>query len=274
MWTDGRITSPRNARIRYVQKLVRRRFRQKEGLFVAEGPRMVEEALASGADLESVVVAPDLFDRDAWPGLLAALPAAVTVTGVAAAVFRQVAVTESPQGILAVVRMRRWTWEECCLPPPAIPGAAALVILVDGVQDPGNLGTIIRAGEALGASGVVLGQGTVDRHNPKAVRATMGAIFRFPVTEDVDLAAVIPGLRGRGFQVVVADPRGKRRVDGVDWLRPSALLLGNEGAGVNPALAELADMSASVPMPGRAESLNAGMATAIMLYEALRQRLG
>lgn len=268
-----RISSPRNARIKYVQKLARRRFRQKEGLFVAEGPRMVGEALASGAELESVLIAPDLFDGDVWKGFLAVLPAAVAVTSVTATVFRQAAATESPQGILAVVRMRRWTWEECCLPPSAVPGAPVLAILVDGLQDPGNLGTIIRAGEALGASGVILGQGTVDRHNPKAVRATMGAVFRFPVAEEVDLAAVIPELRARGCQVVATDPRADRRVDAVDWRRPSALILGSEGAGVNPGLAALADLSVSVPMPGRAESLNAGMATGIMLYEALRQRL-
>ncbi len=264
-----RITSARNDKVRYARKLARRRFRQREGRFLIEGPRLVAEALASGATFHSVFVCPELLPPDRGD-LVAGLPDGVPVYELAAAAFRELALTESPQGIAAVVEMRRWAWEECCRPPAA--GGAELVVLVDGLQDPGNLGTILRTAEALGASGVLVGLGSVDPWNPKAVRASMGAVFRFPFAVEVDLPARVGDLRQRGLQVLVAAARASRPAYAADWRRPTAVVLGNEGAGVSPALVALADGSVCVPMPGRAESLNAGMAAGILLYEALRQR--
>ncbi len=263
-----KITSPRNEKVKYVQKLGRRRFRQREGRFVIEGPRLIGEAITSGLPLTSVFVAPELFDGDAWRGLMATLPAGVPTYEVAAGVFRQLAATDAPQGILAVAEMRSWTWEDCCRPVAGPP----LVVLVDGLQDPGNVGTIIRAAEALRASGVILGGGSADPYNPKAVRATMGAIFRLPVAHDADLPAIVTLLRARGIKVLVAAPRAETAIYDVDWRVPAAVVFGNEGVGVSPEVASLADGVASIPMPGRAESLNAGMAAGIVLYEALRQR--
>lgn len=263
-----KITSARNDRVRYAAKLARRRYRQREGRFLVEGPRLVGEALTSGTVLHSVFLCPEMFPED-YGGLLSALPAGVPVLELPPAVFRQVALTDSPQGIVAVADMRRWTWEDCCRPAA---GGAELVVAVDGLQDPGNLGTIIRAAEALGAGGVLLGTGTADPWNPKAVRATMGAIFRFPVAVEVDLPARLAALRGRGMRVRVAAARASRPAYEVDWRGPAAFVLGNEGAGVSPEVAALADETVSIPMPGRAESLNAGMAAGILLYEALRQR--
>lgn len=265
-----KITSARNEKVKYVQKLGRRRFRQREGRFVIEGPRLLGEAITSGAALASVFVAPELFNGDAWRGLMASLPEDVPVYEVPAAVFRQIASTDAPQGILAVAEMRRWDWEDCLGARDGPP----LVVLVDGLQDPGNVGTIIRAAEALRASGVVLGAGSADPYNPKAVRATMGAVFRLPVAAEADLTAVIPQLKSRGIGVWVAAPRAERAIYDVDWRVPAAVVFGNEGAGVSPEVAGLADGFAAIPMPGRAESLNAGMAAGIVLYEALRQRSG
>lgn len=264
-----RIVSPRNDRVRYARKLARRRFRQREGRFLIEGPRLVAEAIASGAAFHSVYVCPELYPG-AVEDLLVGLPAHVPVYELAEGAFRAVALTDAPQGVAAVVAMRTWTWEECCRPPAV--GGAELVILVDGLQDPGNLGTILRTGEALGASGVLVGAGSVDPWNPKAVRASMGAIFRFPCAVEVDLAARVGDLRRRGIQVLVAAARAATPAYAADWRRPTAVVLGNEGAGVSLPVTAQADGSVCVPMPGRAESLNAGMAAGILLYEALRQR--
>lgn len=263
-----KITSPRNEKVKYVQKLARRRFRQREGRFVVEGPRLIGEALASGATLSGVFLAPDLFDQDAWRGLLALIPDGVPIYEVPGNVFRQLASTEAPQGILAVAEMRSWSWEECCRPVLGGP----LLVLVDGLQDPGNLGTIIRAAEALQASGAILGTGTADLYNAKAIRATMGAIFRLPTMQEADLTAVIPRLRRDGVRVIVAAAGAGTPIYNVDWRGPAAVVLGNEGSGVRPEVVAQADGSASIPMPGRAESLNAGMAAGIVLYEVLRQR--
>lgn len=261
-----RITSSRNDKVRYVEKLARRRYRYQEGRFVAEGPRLVGEALASGARLHSLYLAPELFDANGWKGLLSLLPDGLPVYELTPALFRQVASTEAPQGILAVVEMRSWTWRDCCA------GASPLAVIVDGLQDPGNLGAILRAAEALGGSGVVLGEGTADPYNAKTVRATMGAVYRLPVAHSQELAEVIPQMKARGMQVLVASARAGRPVYEVDWCLPTAVVLGNEGAGVSPALAALADAAIRIPMPGRAESLNVGMAAGILLYEAMRQR--
>ncbi len=262
-----RITSARNDKVKYVEKLARRRYRYQEGRFVAEGPRLVGEALASGARLHSLYIAPELFDADGWKGMLAALPDGVPVYELPAALFRQVASTEGPQGILAVVEMRSWTWLDCCA------GTAPLAVVVDGLQDPGNLGAILRATEALGGSGVILGEGTADPYNPKTVRASMGAVYRLPMAHGQDLAALIPEMKARGMQVLVASARADRPLYAVDWRSPTAIVLGNEGAGVGPEVAALADAAVCIPMPGRAESLNVGMAAGILLYEALRQRM-
>lgn len=264
-----KIISPRNDRVRYAAKLARRRFRQREGRFLVEGPRLVGEALTSGAGFHSLFICRELLSDD-WNGLLAALPGDVPLHEVPAAVFRELAVTEAPQGILAVVEIRRWDWRDCCRPAPA--GGVPLIVLIDALQDPGNLGTIIRAAEALGAGGVILSPETADPWNPKAVRATMGAIFRLPVAVEEPLPDLIPHLRADGVQVLAADPRADRPAYAADWRRPTAVVLGNEGAGVSPEVTSLADGFVSVPMPGRAESLNAGMAAGILLYEAVRQR--
>lgn len=265
-----KILSAKNDRIRLVQKLSRRRIRYREGLFVIEGPRLLGEAVASHARMQSVFWSPELFSEETWAGLLPALPSDIPLYEVPAGVFRQMAATESPQGILAVVGMPAWNWEDCLAPRPEAP--LPLAVLVDGLQDPGNLGTILRAAEALGATGVLLGEGSADIFNPKAVRATMGAIFRFPVAWGLDLPALVPALKERGLRVLVSGARASEPVYREDWRRPVAVVLGNEGAGVSPALLALADGHVRVPMPGRAESLNAAMAAGIVLYEALRQR--
>lgn len=233
---------------------------------MAEGPRLVGEALASGSRLHSLFIAEELFDRNAWKGLLAMLPDGVPMYEVPAPLFRQMATTEGPQGILAVVHMRSWVWEDCCR------GALPLTVAVDGLQDPGNLGTILRATEALGGSGAILGAGTADPYNSKTVRATMGAIYRLPLACDQNLTAVIPLMKAAGLQILIASARAERHLYQVDWRRPTAVVLGNEGTGVSEAVAALGDAAVSIPMPGRAESLNVGMAAGILLYEALRQR--
>lgn len=291
-----RITSPRNDRIKFVQKLSRRRYRQRERLFVAEGLRLMHEALESGAAIHSVYYA----GQDAGPApsgahnlndILGRLPQGVPVYEVPPSLMRQVANTDTPQGVLAVIHMPVRSLEECLAPvrcpslakgyplvgtPVSADSSAEfppLVVLVDGLQDPGNLGTIIRAAEALMAGGVVLGEGTVDAYNPKAVRATMGAIFRFPVCEHPHLPSLVARLREEGFHIVAAVARGGMPVFRVPLAKTSAIIFGNEGAGIRDELLAMADSLATIPMPGGTESLNAGMAASIILYEALRQRL-
>ncbi len=273
-----KINSPRNEKVKFVQKLARRRYRLKERLYVAEGMRLIGEALLSGVDLHSVYVSSELLEQEAGNGVLAQVLSGRVVYEVPGSVFRKMSNTDSPQGILALVRMPDWTWEDCCrrvrsgvkgkgggLPP--------LTVMVDGLQDPGNLGTIIRAAEALSAGGVILGDGSADPFNPKTVRATMGSIFRLPVCYNQSLPDLIPVIRERGFQVVAAVARGGKPIYEVDWSPPSVLVLGNEGSGISGEVLAITDAHATIPIYGETESLNVGMASSIILYEALRQRL-
>lgn len=235
-----------------------------------EGVRLVEEALAAGLEFQGALVSPDLARTARGQALVAELAShAIAVDEVGARTFGQLAGTETPQGILAVVAPRVWTPEDVS----AAPGGAVLV--VDGVQDPGNLGTLIRTAHALGAAATVMLRGTADPMNPKALRAAMGATFRHPVLP-LDDAPFIKWARARGLTLWAA------AVDGVPLARAldathrgkelTAVIVGNEGAGIRPQLNAVAAQRVAIPLASGAESLNVAVAAGILLYEVLRGR--
>lgn len=248
---------------RLLRLLRQRKHREAEGLFLAEGIRAVEDLLSSGLPIAFAAAATSLGDTQRGRTLVhALLDCDVTVREVGEAAFREFADTESPQGILAVAEV----------PPSGLdridPDRDPSVLLVlDAVQDPGNLGTLARTAEALGAAALVALPGTVDPWNPKSVRAAMGATFRLPVIETAwdELA---PWLRERGYTVLAADTGG----DAVPSPVParSALVLGNEGAGIGAESLRHAGRTVGIPLRGRAESLNVAAAGAILLHELLR----
>jgi len=223
------ITSPSNPKIQYVRALARRRTRQRERRFIAEGVRLLEEALRAGT-----------------------VPALVFFTG-------SMSDTQTPQGILAVLPFPQ-------IAPPPDP---SLLLIVDGMRDPGNLGTLLRTAEAAGVQEVFLAPGTVDLYNPKVVRGAMGAHFRLPIRAQ-DWAEIADA--ASGMQVLLADVRGEQVYDSVDWRVPSALIVGGEAEGASVRARELAVTRVSIPMRGGTESLNAAVAAAIILFEAARQR--
>lgn len=262
----GEIRSPNNPLIRQGRLLrEKRREREQSGLALLEGVRLAEDALRTGLPLVHFFYSADLLERERGARLLDRLQAAgVPGYRVPPALLQAVADTEAPQGIVAVFRAPRADLAD--LP-------AGLLVVCDGLQDPGNLGTLARAGEALGAAGLVAGAGTADPFSPKCVRAAMGSLFRLPVAVAPDTAAALHFLAGRGFRVVVADAGGDRLPWQVDWSGPVALVIGNEGAGPSPGARAAAATLVRIPMPGAAESLNAAVAGSLLLYEALRQRL-
>jgi RNA methyltransferase, TrmH family len=247
---------------RLVRALHRRRGRDAEGLFLAEGVRLVEDLLASPLEVRLAVASSSLGDTSRGRALHAALAArGVSCREVDDRALVELADTETPQGVLAVAAIPRPSLDAIDL---AAPPSAVLVL--DAVQDPGNLGTLARTAEALGAAGLVALPGTVDPWNAKSVRAAMGATFRLPVVQAAwdDLE---PWLRARGVAVLAADAAGEP-------LGPppsrAALVLGNEGAGISPETAARADRTIAIPLRGRAESLNVAAAGAILLHELLR----
>lgn len=257
------ITSVHNPRVKEWAGLLERKGRQKQGKFLLEGVRLVEEALKSHAPVETVLYSADR----GIPAELAryAHDDAREWLAVSEAVLAKCCDADTPQGVVAVVRKS---------PVGALEAAAApnaLVVAVDGVQDPGNLGTIIRSADAAGATAVVLGRGTVDLYNPKTLRATMGSLFHLPVIE-ADLPSVLQKLPADRLQVIGTSLQAKESCYETDFTRPTWLIFGNEGAGVSPQVAAFVRRSVRIPMPGRAESLNVAMAATVLLFEAARQR--
>jgi TrmH family RNA methyltransferase len=202
-----------------------------------------------------------------WAKTLA-LPPEVDVLVMPSEFLSATLATETPQPAAALIEPPDWTWAHVLRSQK---DGSALVVVLAGIQDPGNLGTIIRSAEAFGADGVVCLPGTVNTWNPKAVRASAGSVFRVPVLNVGDGEA-LEQLREAGVRVLGTTVQGAQPADLVDLAAPVALLIGNEGNGVPADLAVKADGAITIPCPGPVESLNAAVATSVLLYEAARQR--
>jgi len=251
------LVSEKNPLLRDVRRAAGRGALTDEGFALAEGPHLLEEAVRSGLEIGGVIVA------EAAGGPLAdlgvRLPASARVLYVSDAVFGGLSSTETPQGILTLVRLRGWTLEQ-------VVANNSLLVVLDGVQDPGNAGAIVRAAEAFGASGAIFLKGSVSSHNSKCLRGSAGSIFRVPLVAGVDVDEFL----ALGLRLYAADPRGSRTVAEADLKAPCALVVGSEGRGVSAAVAAAAT-GVRIPTAG-VESLNAAVAAGILLYEARRQR--
>ena len=246
--------------MRLVRTLLEKRSaRRKSGQFVVEGPHLVEEAAAAG-QVDFVVYA----KQSALVPKLEKV--GVTCYKVSNKEFSPLSEVENPQGILAVARLNPGSLSEI------EEKDRALIVVAIEVQDPGNLGTIIRSADAVGATGVIVSRGSVDPYNSKVVRATMGSIFHLPIIESDDIEVTLGSLRQNKIAIVAADVKGRQDYFQADFSRPVAILVGNEAAGLGDEIVEHSDQVVKIPMPGKAESLNVGVATSLLLYEALRQR--
>jgi len=244
--------------------LRRRVERERRGLFLAEGVRLLEAAIAAGLDIELAVASQAFGSTDREAAALAAIAERAVPQIVPAHVLARVAATDAPQGIVAALRT-----PEASLATLALADRATVLVL-DAVQDPGNFGSLVRTADALGAAAVIALEGTVDPWNPKAVRAAAGSSFHLPVV-GADGAAALDWLRAERFTVLAADVRGEP-LERAPSARRIALVVGNEGAGIRPAVADAADARIAVPILGSAESLNVGVAAGILLYLLTRER--
>jgi TrmH family RNA methyltransferase len=236
------LISDKNPLLKEVRRLAAGGVPNEDGLVLAEGPRLLDEALRSGVDIQAVILAESAGEI---PGL-----GRTRVVRVMDALFNRVASTESPQGVLALVRMPKLE------PLKGTP----LIVVLDGVQDPGNAGAILRTAEAFGATGAVFLRGTVSPSNPKCLRASAGSAFRLPIVSEIPASLTL----------YAADPRATLSVADAGLAAPCAIVIGAEGSGVRP---ELAARATGLRIPTtNVESLNAAVAAGILLYEARRQR--
>lgn len=252
---------PKSQVVQLCERLGRqRRAREETGLALLEGVRLVEEALHSGVAIEQVLWSEELTARERGAALLGQLESAgVKRTLVTPAALARAADTETPQGVVALFRPRPWRFEEL---------GPGIILLLENLQDPGNLGTIMRSMEALGGAGLILAGG-VDPYNPKVARSAMGALFRLPLIRST-LAEALTALPRR--PVWVADLEGARAPWQADLSADAILIIGNEGNGPTPEAVAAAHGVVTIPMVGPTESLNAGVAASLLLYEAMRQR--
>ena len=255
------VQSRQNARVKELRAAFTRNIRTPGGLLAIEGEHLIREAISSGLRLATI------FVQTGSEALLNPLPIPedVEILAVPPDVFASAVHTESPQGIAALVQPRDFTLEQ------VLAGEPPLLLIVAGLQDPGNLGTLIRSAEAFGATGYVILPGTVSVDNQKTLRASSGSIFRLSgitVCED----HLFHALSQRKIRTIAAvPPKGQPSVR-QDFTQACALILGNEGSGIPPEILRRADTQVNIPTPGPVESLNAAIAGSILFYEAARQR--
>lgn len=263
------ISSTSNGQVKQVIALqAKAKARREQGLFVVEGLRLTGEVPAER--LEKLYVTEEFLDehgaavkRLREDGTELAVPHEI----VTEQVLRAMSDTQTPQGILGVVRQQEYSIEEMCRGKEA-----PLLLILENIQDPGNLGTMMRTAEAAGVDGVIMSRDTVDIYNPKVVRSTMGAIFRLPFAYVDSLDQVMDRCKELGITTYAAHLGGKNNYDKENYHGGSAFLIGNEGNGLTDHLADQADVFVKIPMAGKAESLNAAVAAAVLVYEAARQR--
>lgn len=256
------LTSPRNPLLKEVRRAISRGSLTDEGLCVAEGFHILEEALRSGCEVAAVFAAESV--RPAVEARVKGLKQA-RVVGLQDELFQTLAATEASQGVIALVRPPAWKLEQLF-------GEQALVIVLDGVQDPGNAGTILRSAEAFGATGVALLKGSVNPYNPKCVRASAGSVFRVPLVASVEEPLLLAAVDQREVEMVALVPVALVDIAEWDFKRPTALVVGSEGRGIRVTL-RVESMGVRIPTVA-VESLNAATAAGIALYEARRQRMG
>lgn len=253
------LTSPRNPLLKEVRRAASKGTLTESGFCLAESLHLLEEALRSGCEVRAVIAAESarVLSEPRAP------VAQHEIIEVPDALFRELSTTEASQGVMALVRPPSWTLDSLFRRAPA------LVVVLDGIQDPGNAGAILRAAEAFEASGAMLLKGTANPYNPKALRAAAGSTFRLPLMAGLEPEAAVAALEARGIQVFAAMPGRGRTPAECDLGKACALVVGSEARGVGAAFGK----ATAVRIPiSRVESLNVSVAAAILLYESQRQR--
>lgn len=253
------IESKSNSLFKDLKKLKdKKKYREEKKQYIIEGFRFVKEAIKANAYLESIIITENFYNKEKI------FIDSINEQGLKIIIMSKILLdelcdTENPQGIIAVVQINDKILKE-----------GNTVILVDKVQDPGNMGTIIRTAHAVGARGIITTKGTVDIYNDKVLRSSMGSIFYVPVIEDYDLE-IVKNLKNQGYKLLVSSLQGKNNFFEEKLTGNIIIAVGNEGNGVSDEVYEISDIKVKIPMPGNSESLNVAIATSVMMYEKLRQ---
>ncbi|HYF83071.1 MAG TPA: RNA methyltransferase [Clostridia bacterium] len=262
------IQSNTNKTIKYIKALQLKKYRDEYGKFIIEGEKLLKEALDYKASISMVLFSESFAESERYGELEAALKSSnIPLYYSDERVFKEVGETETPQGVIAIVDKMEFNLDSI------LKKDELCIVLLDEVRDPGNAGTIIRTADACGIDAVLLSNGSVDLYNGKTIRATMGSLFHIPVIQNLDTTEAILKLKDSSVMTIGADPHSSESCIDLPRYKRSAIIIGNESQGIGREIIELLDKNIKIPMPGRAESLNAGIAASILMYEfSIRKR--
>lgn len=258
------ITSKDNENIKYIKKLKEKKYRDQNGEYIIEGIRLIEEAINENAQIKTIVICDECIENNSINQSLLYEIAKYNCIYVDKKVFLSLTDVVNPQGLLAVVAKSN--------PDKKIDYSEDIIVVLDCVQDPGNLGTILRTIDSIGLKQVILSKGCGDIYNPKVVRSTMGAIFRVNVIEADNILENISDFKKHKYEILATSLEDSKSIYEIDYNK-KVIVIGNEGNGVSKEVLEKADQKIKIPMLGKTESLNASVATGIVLYEYVRQKL-
>ena len=255
------IESSQNNIIKNIAALSQRKEREKQGLFLAEGLRFVNE-IPPHWEIYMYVLSESFAEKNNNVNLRKDVKTVI----VNDKLFNSISDTQTPQGIIAICYQKTYNISEL------LKGENPFLLLTEQVQDPGNLGTIIRTADAAGVNGIILSKGTVDLYNPKVLRATMGSIFHVPIIQNADIFDTLSILKENKILTLSAHLKGDKTPYSLNLKQPTAIIIGNEGNGISDEVSQKTSYLVKLPMLGKAESLNASIAAGILLYEVVRQR--
>ena len=258
------ITSKDNEIIKSIRKLREKKYRDLENCYIIEGIKLISEAIEAGARIRKIVVCEECINEDEIAKEVLYEIAKYDMVSVTKKIFETLSEVKTPQGIIAVVEKQSTTSQ--------IDYSQDIIVALDGLQDPGNLGTILRTADSANLKQIILSKNSVDVYNSKVVRSTMGAIFRINIIEVENLPETLKEIRKNKFKVMVTALDGKKSIYEADYSK-KVIVIGNEANGVSEEVKKLADEKVIIPMLGKAESLNASVAASIIIYEYVRRKL-
>ncbi len=258
------ITSKDNETIKRIKKLKDKKYRDQENCYIIEGVKLIKEAIQENAKIKLIVVCDDCKQENIIEEDIKYEIAKYECIYVTEKIFLGLTNVVNPQGMLAIVekenKNNKINYDE------------DLFLILDDIQDPGNMGTILRTADSLNMKQIIISKGSSDIYNPKVVRSTMGAIFRVNIIESEDLVKTIKEMKKHKIKIATTSLQTEKKIYDIKYNK-TAIVIGNEANGVSQEILELADEKIKIPMPGQTESLNASVATAIILYEAMRDKL-
>lgn len=258
------ITSKDNENIKYLRKLKEKKYRDQENCYIIEGIKLIKEAIQENAKIKLIIVCDDCTQESFIDSELKYEIAKYDCIYVTEKIFTKLTDVVNPQGILAVIEKEKNNEK--------IDYNDDLFLILDNIQDPGNMGTILRTADSINLKQIIISKNSTDAYSPKVVRSTMGAIFRIKVIESDNLEKTIKELKKHKIKIMATSLQTDKTIYDTSYSK-TAIIVGNEANGVSKTILDIADEKIKIPMPGKTESLNASVATAIVLYEALRQKI-